>query len=163
VFLAAVRDGPPDVPRLDILQQTRARETMRTFRYVMSGCVIASLFGDAKAPERGLEVLAELGDPVAAGFFGPEIYRVEGELRRRLAPRAVDEAARCFQRGCELARRYELKSLELRAATSLARLWRDTGRRHDARQALADVYAWFTEGFDTQDLRTAKALLDELG
>jgi class 3 adenylate cyclase/tetratricopeptide (TPR) repeat protein len=163
VFLAAVRDGPPDVPRLDILQQARARETMRTFRYVMSGCVIASLFGDAKAPERGLEVLAELGDPVAAGFFGPEIYRVEGELRRRLAPRAVDEAARCFQRGCELARRYELKSLELRAATSLARLWRDTGRRHDARQALADVYAWFTEGFDTQDLRTAKALLDELG
>lgn len=80
----------------------------------------------------------------------------------RIAPDAPDDAERGFQRAVDFARRRELKSLELRAATSLARLWRAQGRSEDARRALADVHGWFTEGFDTQDLRTAKALLDEL-
>jgi tetratricopeptide (TPR) repeat protein len=163
VILEAALGERPDVSRLTALQEARARETMRTWRHVMSGCVIASRFADADAPERGLEVLAEFGDPASAGFYGPEIHRLEGELRRRLAPRAPDDAARCFLRALDLARRRELKSLELRAATSLARLWRDEGRHQDARHALADVYGWFTEGLDTQDLRTAKALLDEIG
>ena len=135
---------------------------MRTWRYVMSGCTLAGLYGEADAPEQGLQVLAALRDVEAVGFYGSEVYRVEGELRRRIAPRAPDDAARCFQRAIDLARRRELRSLELRAATSLARLWRDQGRREDARAALADVYGWFTEGFDTQDLRSAKALLDGL-
>jgi predicted ATPase len=78
------------------------------------------------------------------------------------APRARDDAARCFQQAVDLARRRELKSLELRATTSLARLWRDEGRREEARRALAAVYGFFTEGFDTQDLRAAKAVLDDL-
>ena len=135
---------------------------MRTWRYVMSGCTIARLYGEVDAPERGLQVLAALGDVEGIGFYGSEVFRVEGELRRRIAPQAPDEAARYFQRAVDLARRRELKSFELRAATSLARLWRDQGRCEDARRALADVYGWFTEGFETQDLRAAKALLDEL-
>jgi predicted ATPase len=112
--------------------------------------------------EQGLQVLAALGDAEYGGFCGAEVHRVEGELRRRIAPQNHDDAARCFQRAIDFARRRELRSFELRAATSLARLWRDQGRREDARRAVADVYGWFTEGFDTQDLRAAKALLDEL-
>jgi hypothetical protein len=163
VLLNAIRDEPPDVATLDALQREReSLASWRTWRHVMSGCTIAALYGEVDAPEQGLEVLAELGDPETAGFLGSEVYRVEGELRRRLAPKAPEDAARCFQRAIELARRQELKSLELRGATSLARLWRDQGRYQEARRALADVYGWFTEGFDTQDLRGAKTLLDEL-
>jgi class 3 adenylate cyclase/tetratricopeptide (TPR) repeat protein len=164
VLLYAARGDRPDVAALDALQRERALAgSMRTWRSAMSGCTVAWLYGEADAPERGLQVLAALGDAEGVGFYSSEVYRVEGELRRRIAPRAPDDAARCFQRAIDFARRRELKSLELRAATSLARLWRDQGRREDARRALADVYGWFTEGFDTQDLRAAKVLLDELG
>ena len=68
----------------------------------------------------------------------------------------------CFARAIAVTRQQGAKSLELRAATSLARLWRDQGRRAEARDLLAPVYGWFTEGFDTADLKDAKALLDEL-
>jgi class 3 adenylate cyclase/tetratricopeptide (TPR) repeat protein len=163
VLLYAARGDRPDVATLDALQRERAREgQLRTWRYVMSGCTVAWLYGEADAPEQGLQVLAALGDVEGVGFYGSEVHRVEGELRRRIAPQAPDDAARCFQRAIDLARRRELRSLELLAATSLARLWRDQGRREDARRALAGVHGWFTEGFDTQDLRAAKALLDEL-
>ncbi len=67
-----------------------------------------------------------------------------------------------MHRALEVSRRQTSKALELRAATSLARLFRDRGRRDEARALLAPVYAWFTEGFDTADLKDAKALLDEL-
>jgi len=163
VLLYAARGDRPDVAALDALRRRCALEqNMRTWRYVMSWCTLAGLYGEVDAPEQGLQVLAALGDVEGVGFYGSEVYRVEGELRRRIAPRAPDDAARCFQQAIDLARRRELRSLELRAATSLARLWSDQGRREDARRALADVYGWFTEGFDTQDLRTAKALLDGL-
>jgi tetratricopeptide (TPR) repeat protein len=161
VTLYAARGGRPEVAALDALRREWALEGIRTWRHMMSGCIVAWLYGEADAPEQGLHVLAMLGD-AEVGFYGSEVCRVEGELRRRMAPQAPDDAARCFQRAIDLARRRELKSLELRAATSLAGLWRDCGRHEDARRALADVYAWFTEGFDTQDLRAAKALLDEL-
>ena len=72
------------------------------------------------------------------------------------------EAEACFQRALDIARHQQAKSLELRAATSLARLWQQQGKRDDARQLLAEVYGWFTEGFDTADLQEAKALLDAL-
>jgi predicted ATPase len=72
------------------------------------------------------------------------------------------EAERCFRQALDIARVQSAKSWELRSATSLARLWRDQGRRAQARDLLAPVYGWFTEGFDTADLKDAKALLDEL-
>jgi predicted ATPase len=72
------------------------------------------------------------------------------------------EAASWFQRAIDTARCQQSKLLELRAATSLARLWRDQGKRSQARDLLAPVYGWFTEGFDTADLKEAKALLDDL-
>ena len=73
-----------------------------------------------------------------------------------------EEAEACFQRALDVARRQEAKSLELRAAMSLARLWQPQGKRQAAHDLLAQVYNWFTEGFDTADLQDAKALLDEL-
>ena len=73
------------------------------------------------------------------------------------------EAAARYHRALAIAREQGARSFELRAATSLARLWRDQGKRADARDLLAPVYAWFTEGFDTRDLLEAKALLDQLG
>jgi predicted ATPase len=74
----------------------------------------------------------------------------------------TSEAETCFDRALAVAHSQNAKSLELRATTSMARLWRDQGKRDEARELLAPVYGWFTEGFDTLDLKEAKALLDEL-
>ena len=81
-------------------------------------------------------------------------------LRQTETPQA--EAETWLQRALDVARRQQAKSLELRAATSLARLWQQQGKRSEARELLAPVYGWFTEGFDTADLQEAKALLEEL-
>jgi tetratricopeptide (TPR) repeat protein len=162
VLLHAASGERPDVAAIDALEHKRTLDS-GTWLYALTGCTVASLYGEAGAPEQGLQMLARMSDEQRGGFYGPEVHRVEGELRRRLAPEAFDDAEGCFRLAIDLARRRELKSLELRAATSLARLRRDQGRRDEARRALIDVYGWFTEGFDTQDLRAAKALLDEVG
>jgi predicted ATPase len=73
-----------------------------------------------------------------------------------------EEAEGYFLKAIEIAQRQQAKSLELRAATSLARLWQQQDKREEARQLLADIYGWFAEGFDTKDLQAAKALLGEL-
>jgi class 3 adenylate cyclase/tetratricopeptide (TPR) repeat protein len=91
----------------------------------------------------------------------PETLRLRGDIRRRLGEAEPAEAD--FHDAIALARQMSAKAWELRAATSLARLWRDQGKRAEARGLLAPVYGWFTEGFDTADLKDAKALLDELG
>jgi predicted ATPase len=89
-----------------------------------------------------------------------EMYRIRGEilLERDAADTALAEDA--FRTAIAIARQQQAKSWELRAATSLARIWRDQGKRNEARELLAPVYGWFTEGFDTLDLKEAKALLD---
>ena len=78
------------------------------------------------------------------------------------AEASFHQAESCFQHAIEVARRQSAKSWELRAAMSLSRLWQKQGKREEARQLLAEVYGWFTEGFDTPDLKEAKALLEEL-
>jgi predicted ATPase len=83
-------------------------------------------------------------------------------VRRARLRRAADEAAARYHRALAIAREQGGRAFELRAATSLARLWRDQGKRTEAHALLAPIYAWFTEGFDTGDLQEAKALLDEL-
>ena len=92
----------------------------------------------------------------------PEVHRLIGDLLLRRNPSAPDRAEVSYRRAIERARSQEAKSWELRAATSLARLWRDQGKLAEARELLGPVYGWFTEGFDTLDLKDAKALLDEL-
>ena len=95
-----------------------------------------------------------------------ELYRVKGALplqsTRLSAEARRQEADGCFRQAIEIAQKQSAKSGELRAATSLARLWPRQGRRPETRDLLAPVYHWFTEGFDTADLKDAKALLEEL-
>ena len=106
-------------------------------------------------------------------IWGAELYRLKGELlllHARGAPANAAVAAGqptiqaeiCLCQALDIARDQHAKSLELRAATSLARLWRDQGKRTEAHDLLAPSYGWFTEGFDTPVLQDAKALLDEL-
>ena len=95
-------------------------------------------------------------------LWEPEVHRLMGDLLLQRNPSAPDRAELSYRRAIERARSQEAKSRELRAATSLARLWRDQGKPAEARELLAPVYGWFTEGFDTLDLKEAKALLDEL-
>jgi predicted ATPase len=90
-----------------------------------------------------------------------ELERIEGELRR-LHGASTAEVEAYFERALAIAHGQSAKAFELRAAISLARLWRDQGKRDQARDLLAPVYNWFTEGFDTPDLMDAKALLDQL-
>jgi len=90
------------------------------------------------------------------------LYRLQGELLLRQAIPDAPQAEASFQQALAMARRQQAKSLELRAAMSLARLWQRQGKRDVARELLAPIYGWFTEGFDTPDLKEAKALLAEL-
>ena len=111
----------------------------------------------------GLEVLREaeaLVPDSGERFVEAEIHRLKGDLR--LAGNGPAGAEPCYVRALEVARAQEARSFELRAATSLARLWAGQGRGAEARDLLAPVYGWFAEGFDTPDLKDAKALLDEL-
>ena len=91
-----------------------------------------------------------------------EVYRLRGVLLLRQTGTPQAEAEAWLQRALDVARRQEAKSLELRAAMSLSRLWQQQGKRAEAHALLAPVYAWFTEGFDTADLQEAKALLAAL-
>jgi len=93
--------------------------------------------------------------------FEPESHRVRGKLLLQQGIAPTEDVEGCFKRGLELAREQCAKSWELRAANSLAALWRDQGKRSEAYDLLAPIYGWFTEGFDTPDLKEAKALLDE--
>ena len=95
-------------------------------------------------------------------YFQAEILRVRGELLLIRSVRNRSKAEASFQAALKLAREQEVKSLELRAATSLAQLWGKNKRRAEAHDLLSPVYAWLIEGFDTPDLKEAKALLDEL-
>jgi class 3 adenylate cyclase/predicted ATPase len=125
--------------------------------------------------EEGLSMLTEAlatVDSTRDRFYEAELYRLKGELT--LARSRVQglessvktglesEAKECFLKAIEVARKQQAKSLELRATTSLARLWQQQGKKEEARQMLAEIYGWFTEGFDTKDLQEAKALLEEL-
>jgi predicted ATPase len=95
-------------------------------------------------------------------WYEAEAHRIAGEIALMLPEPDAAKAEACFERALAVARAQQAKSFELRAAMSMARLWRDQGKRDEARELLAPVYGWFTEGFDTPDLKQAKALLDEL-
>jgi predicted ATPase len=117
----------------------------------------AGQFDDALATlNRAADTTAETGE----SHYQAELYRLRGAILARTGEDA--EAALWLQRAIDTARSQQAKSLELRAATSLAHLWADRGKRARARDLLAPVYGWFTEGFETGDLKEAKALLEEL-
>jgi predicted ATPase len=127
--------------------------------------LLAEAYGKAGQVEEGLKVLAEAltvvhktGEDVCQA----ELYRLKGELLLLQAVPDATQAEACFQQALAVAHRQQAKSWELRAAISLSRLWHQQSRRDEARELLAPVYYWFTEGFDTVDLREAKGLLEAL-
>ncbi len=148
--------------------------------------LLAEAYGKAGQMQEGLKVLAEALAAVERTeerFYEAELHRLKGELtlqqenqkaegkgqksKIKTQPRALltdaqGEAEACFLKAIEIAQKQQAKSLELRATVSLARLWRQQGKQHEARTILADIYNWFTEGFDTKDLQEAKALIEEL-
>jgi class 3 adenylate cyclase/predicted ATPase len=128
----------------------------------MLGSAFAELRQFDQARRRIGEAMA-LGEASGERWFDAEIYRIAGEIELGSSERKGPNAQRYFEQALGVARAQQARSLELRAATSLARLWSGQGRHTEARDLLARVYDWFTEGFDTLDLKEAKALLEELG
>ncbi len=127
--------------------------------------LLAQAYGQEGQVEEGLRTVAEAlacVERTEERFYEAELYRLKGELLLQQSPDNATEAAACFHKAIEIAQHQQAKSWELRAATSLARLWQQQGKQAEARELLALVHDWFTEGFDTADLKDAKALLEDL-
>jgi class 3 adenylate cyclase/predicted ATPase len=127
--------------------------------------LLAEAHGIMEHPDTGLKIVTEaltLVDTTGERVWEPELYRLKGELLLQQNLDNQAEAESCFAQAITIAQSQQAKSWELRAATSLARLWQQHGKRQEAHDLLASVYNWFTEGFDTADLQDAKALLDEV-
>ena len=103
-----------------------------------------------------------LVDTTGERWYEPELYRLKGELLLQQNSDNQAEAENCFHQAIAIAQNQQAKSFELRAATSLTRLWQQQGKRQEAHDLLAPIHNWFTEGFDTADLKDAKVLLDAL-
>ncbi len=127
--------------------------------------LLAEAYGTMGQPAAGLTVLAEaltLAGATGERWYEPELHRLKGALLLQQSADNHTEAQACFQHALEIARAQQARSLELRAATSLSRLWQQQGKRNTARLLLSEVYTWFTEGFDTADVQEARVLLEEL-
>jgi predicted ATPase len=133
--------------------------------------LLAEAYGRAGQAEEGLRAVAEalaVVEKTGERVYEAEVYRLKGELTLKQSgvrgpeSEVRTEAEACFLRAIEIARRQQAKSLELRAVMSLSRLWLQQGKSQEAHQLLAEVYHWFTEGFDTEDLQEARALLATL-
>lgn len=150
--------------------------------------LLAEAYGKAGQADKGLAALADapaMVEKTGDRRWEAELYRLKGELTLKkgagdwrlgagssspqapsLKPQVpswvMEEAEECFHKAIAVARRQQAKLLELRATVSLARLWQRQGKKEDAHHMLADIYGWFTEGFDTKDLQEAKVLLDSL-
>ena len=127
--------------------------------------LLAEAYGEAGQPDAGLHTLGEVAamlPTTESRWYQAELHRLKGTLLLRRDIHAAVEAEACLHEALAVARHQRAKSWELRAATSLARLWQQQGRCPEAYSLLSSVYGWFTEGFDTADLIGAKALLDDL-
>jgi predicted ATPase len=146
------------------LKSLRATGIKTTIPYYHA--VFAEMIGDKVGQtEEGLTLLAaamEFVDTTGGRYYEAELYRLQGVLLLRQTVPDASQAETCFHHALDVARRQQAKSWELRAATSLARLWQSQGKGQDAYDLLAPVYGWFTEGFDTADLQEAKTLLGKL-
>ena len=138
------------------------------------GALLAEVYLKAGQTEKGLNIVVESLARVhktAISFYEAELHRMKGELlqlqegkyqKAKGKNKEVSEAETCFRHATDMSRQQGAKSLELRAVMSLSRLWQQQGKKDEARKLLQEIYSWFTEGFDTADLKEAKALLKEL-
>jgi predicted ATPase/class 3 adenylate cyclase len=127
--------------------------------------LLAEAYGEVGQPEEGLTALVEalaIVDNTGERHWEAELHRYKGEALLMKQKQKVGEAEECFQKALEIAHRQQAKSLELRAAMSLSRLWQRQGKREEAHQLLAEIFGWFTEGFNTGDLMEARILLEKL-
>jgi predicted ATPase len=127
--------------------------------------LLAEAYGKVGQLGEGLAALREALQWVQRNderLYEAEVYRIKGELLLKQDVPDMAEAEQCFQRALQVARQQEAKSWELRAATSLSRLWQQEGKRDDTGELLMPVYGWFTEGFDTADLQDVRDLADRL-
>ena len=145
---------------VELCEQLPTRGSVTAYRRVTSLILLAEALSQVDAVDRGFAILDAIAPEHRNAILAPEIRRVRGELLLHRSER--DEGERQLREAIDLARHRSDRLLELRAATSLARLWQQEGRRGEARQTLGEIYGWFTEGLDTGDLREAKALLEEL-
>jgi predicted ATPase len=142
---------------------TRATGALWGFQFFLSVLALAYLdSGELRQAAAMLDEASSIATETRALYFFPEVLRTKGKLLLLQDKDHPDAAQACFQQAVTMAREQGAKSFELRAATSLARLWRDEGKHTEARDLLAPIYGWFTEGFDTRDLKEAKALLEKL-
>jgi ATP/maltotriose-dependent transcriptional regulator MalT len=156
----AAREGGDATPLAELHRRLTTIRASHASRHVINLCLLAATFAEVGDAKEGLDALSAIPEEHRGVFYAPEIERIRSELLLRRDDR--NEAEQSFRRAIEIAGRRDERSLELRAAMSLARLLAAQGRRGEACQALAAVYGWFTEGFDTADLRTARTLLKEL-
>jgi class 3 adenylate cyclase/predicted ATPase len=163
---ALALQGQGEAGRAQIRQGIAAVRAIGAALLVPYFCtVLADVSAHLGHPEDGLQALAEahtLIEQHEERWWEAEVCRLRGVVLLRQPGTSQAEAEACFRQALDVARRQEAKALELRAGVSLSRLWLQQGKRVEARELLAPVYDWFTEGFDTADLQEAKALLEEL-
>jgi predicted ATPase len=146
-------------------QLSALRPTGATFWTSLSLSYLAKAYAQIDQFEEAWRCIGEAMTAVETTkerMWEADVHRTAGEIALLLPEPHAAKAEAYFERALAVARQQQAKSWELRAAMSMARLWRDQGKRDEAREVLAPVYGWFTEGFDTLDLKEAKALLDEL-
>jgi predicted ATPase len=132
---------------------------------VHSAALLADTYRITGRTVEGLSVVTDAltrAQQTGCSYYNAELYRIKGELLLGQATANQEQSEACFQNGLKVARSQSAKSLELRVAMSLSRLWQRQGKTAEARQLLGDIYGWFTEGFDTADLQEAQTLLKEL-
>ena len=152
--LARMRDG---------LATLRATGAALRLPYYLA--LLAEACGRTGRAAEGLTLLAEAlaqAHKAEESWTEAELHRLKGELLLSLSTDHQAEAEGCLRQALAVASRQQAKMLELRVATRLGRLWQQQGKRAEARELLASIYGWFTEGFDTADLQEARALLEVL-
>jgi predicted ATPase len=128
--------------------------------------LLAEVYGKVGRPAEGLTVVDEgltVVEKTGESFYQAGLYQLKGDLLLTLSTTNQTAAETHFVKAIDLARQQQAKSLELRAAMSLSRLWQRQGKRAEAHRLLAEIYDWFSEGFDTPDLQEAEVLLAQLG
>ncbi len=164
-WLAAMTDKAVDAVQIITSAIDTARSTGSTLWTPLNLSHLARAYAALGKFDDAWRYIGEATTAMATAketWWEAEVHRIAGEVAWKSPEPDVAKAQPYFERALAVARQQQAKSFELRASMSLARLWRDQGKLQQARELLAPVYGWFTEGFDTRDLKEAKALLDEL-
>jgi predicted ATPase len=164
-YLFALTGNAPDAVRAITTGITSLRSTGATLhepRHLWHLAMAYAELGQHDDARRCIDDAIEKVERSKEKWCEAEVHRIAGEIALKSLASDTEKAEKYFEHALSIARAQQAKSWELRAAMSMARLWRDQGKPQQARELLAPVYGWFTEGFDTLDLKEAKALLEEL-